>query len=165
MVGIGGVVVAGGAKETSAEPWAAGDGVEAETGFGGDGAGAVVECAPLAVLEDAPEEKVEGVFAERDGGGGVGAVSADADVFVVEGADGEGAVVGLGDAGAAVVVADGKAAHLHALMGEIVGVGEVLDVDVEFGVGIHVEDALVGAGGHGGEIPGAAGEVGVGAVE
>ena len=45
------------------------------------------------------------------------------------------------------------------------GEGEVLRVDVEFGVAVHVEDALIGAGGHGGEVPRAGTVVGVDAVK
>ena len=42
---------------------------------------------------------------------------------------------------------------------------EVLRIDVELRVAVHVEDALIGAGGHGGQVPGAGTVVGVDAVK
>src|SRR6185437_9901052 len=45
------------------------------------------------------------------------------------------------------------------------GVAEILQVDVEFRIGVHVEDALRDAASHGRDVPGAFAEMGVGAIK
>ena len=52
---------------------------------------------------------------------------------MVGGADGEGAVVGPGKAGAAVVVVQSEDANEKAILGGVLGEGEVMEVDVAFG--------------------------------
>ena len=165
VLGVGGVVVAGGVKKAAAEPGFRGGFCEAVSGFDGDGSGVLVEVTPLAVLEDSPKEKVEGAGLGWDGGDDVCTVGADADVLVVEGADGGGAVVGFSEAGAAIVIADAKDAEEEVVFELALGVSHILDVDVKLGVGIHVEDALGRTANHGGDVPGALAVVRIDAVE
>ncbi len=84
---------------------------------------------------------------------------------MVERPRGGGAVVGLGQAGAPVVVIEPEDAEHEVILELAPGVGQVLDVDVELRVGVHVEDALGGAAGHRGDVPCALAVVAVDAVE
>ncbi len=163
--GVGVVVVAGSAEDSTSQPGLGVEGGEAVAGLGGEGSGVLGEEAPVAVLEDTPEEGVELAGASGEGGDEVGSVGTDADVFVVGLTGGEGAVVGLGEAGAAIVVVDGEDSPEEVVAEVGFGEGEVLEVDVELGVGVHVEDSLNGSAGHGGEVPGGFAVVGVEAVE
>ena len=123
VLGVGGIVVAGGAPPSAAEPWLGGNAGEAVAAFEGSSAGALGQRAPVAVLQRTPEDKVECAGTGGLGGDEVAAIRAEADVLVVGGADGEGTVVGLGDAGAAIVIADAEGARDDATVGGGAGEG------------------------------------------
>lgn len=70
--------------------------------------GVLIERTPTSVLKHAPEHQVQRAQACRDRGDGICSVGSDPDVLVVKLPDSEGAVVGLREASAAVVIPDPK---------------------------------------------------------
>ena len=68
-------------------------------------------------------------------------------------ANGQRAVVGLGDPGSSIVIVDSEYPPQHMFAELIVAVGQVLHVHVDLGVGVHVEDPLRSASGHCRHVP------------
>lgn len=162
---VGGVVVAGAAEPACSQPGGAPEGGELIAHFRCCCRCAVALESPVAVLERAPAEEIECAGADGYRRDDVCAVGSDADVSVIGLAEREGAVVGLRQAGSPVVIAEGEGAPEKVIVPCRPGEGEVLQVDVQLGVTVHVEDTLIGAPCHGAEIPCAGAVVGVDAVE
>ena len=62
-------------------------------------------------------------------------------------------VVGLRKPRAAVVIADGEYPPQKSIAPVRLGVREILHVDIDLGIAVHVKDALVRAPEHGGDVP------------
>src|SRR5665213_2968165 len=119
----------------------------------GDRSGTMIEQAPLAVLQHTPGEQVELAGSGGDGGEEVRSVAPEANVLVVRLADGEGTVVCLGEPGAAIMIVNRKDAPQEVVAEVVLAEGKILQIDVQLGIGIHVEDALVSTRRHRRQVP------------
>ncbi|MGI4756348.1 MAG: hypothetical protein ACRYGF_05800 [Janthinobacterium lividum] len=102
----------------------------------------MIEQTPMSILPCAPKQKICRLLAHRKCSNKVAAVRADADVLVIERACGSSTIVGFDESGTRVMVANAEAANQNALLRKEMRVGKILNVDAEFSIRVHIENAL-----------------------
>ena len=162
---IRGIFVSTAAPPTAAQPRCAGHVQKLIPSLDIGRARAVVQFSPLAVLQRTPADEIELSRAGGNGGHKVSTVGADTNILMVCLAHRQRAVVCLRNSCAAVVIANGKQPPHEAVLPVGFCIGKVLQIHVQFGIAVHVEDALVGACSHCGDIPRALAVVGIDTIE